>query len=148
MMDLDPAEWESRFEAVTLKQLILLCEVSGLRQSIGPEEEHPCGLDLDIDAQSPHPARFHQPDKRIELSQRIEKHIEDRYRHIHNENFDGPWPLAKYDGYLGFIVLWDHWQSPFKDLVFCRHPFENPSRASSFNRPRMWDDSSDEDGLA
>jgi len=72
--------------------------------------------------------------------------MENTYRHIHNEEFDDPWVLAKEDGYLFFVVLWDHWHSPSEDLV-CRRRFENSSRARSFDRPRVWDDSSDEDNL-
>ncbi len=57
-MELDPADWQSRLEAVSLKQLILLNEMSNLTQSIGPEEGHPYGPNLDIDTDSQHPLAF------------------------------------------------------------------------------------------
>jgi hypothetical protein len=145
-MEVDPAGWQARLEAVSLKQLILLYEMSNLRQSIGSEEGHPCGPNLDIDIQSQHPASFRRSDKRIELSRRIRKHMENTYQRIYNEDFDDPWGLAKEDGYLFFVVLWDHWQSPFEDLVR-RRGFELSSRARSFDGPVVWDDSSDEDNL-
>ncbi len=69
--------------------------------------------------------------------------MENTYRRYHNEDFDDPWGLAKEDGYLFFVVLWDHWQSPFEDLV-CRRGFELLCRARSLG-PRLWDHNSDED---
>lgn len=146
-MELDTAGWHSRLETMSLKQLILLYEMSNLTQSIGPEEGHSDSPNVDTDITSPHPASFRRSDRRIELSRRIKKHMEHTYRRIHDEDFDDPWVLAKEDGYLFFIVMWDHWQSPFEDLV-CRRRFENSSCAGSFDGPGVWDDSSDEDSLA
>jgi len=140
MMELDTAEWHSRLEAASLKQLILLYELSKLTQSIGPGEGHQ-------DPESQHPARFHRSDKRRELSRKIGEHMGHTYRRIHNKKFDDPWVHAKEDGYLFFVVMWDHWQKPFEALV-CRRPFEDPSCARSFDGPGVWDDSSDEDSLA
>ncbi len=67
-MEMNPAEWQSRLEAVSLKQLILLYEMSKLTQSIGSEEGHPCGPNLDIDIQSQHPASFRRTDERQSLT--------------------------------------------------------------------------------
>lgn len=145
LMELDPGEWQSRLEAVSLKQLILSYEMSNLTQTIGSETGYHYGP-YDIDNQSQHPAGFRRSDKRSKLSRRIRKHMENTYRHIHHEGFDDPWVLAKEEGYLFFVVLWDHWQPPFKDLVCCRQ-FGHSSSARSFDKLGVWDDSSDEDRL-
>lgn len=122
-MEVDPAEWQSRLEAVSLKQLILLYEMSNLIQSIGSVEGQPNDPNLELNTQSHHWASFRRSDTRVELGQRIRKHMENTYRRIHNEEFEDPWALAKEDGFLMFVVLWDHWQPPFEDLVY-RRPFE------------------------
>jgi hypothetical protein len=145
-MELDPAVWQSRLEAVSLKQIILLYEMSNLRHNIGSEVGHHYGPH-DIDTQSQRPTSFRRSDKRIELSRRIRKYMENTYRRIHSEDFGDPWVLAKEDGYLSFLVLWDHWQPPFEDLV-CRRQFEVSRCARSFDGPGVWDDSSDEETLA
>lgn len=145
-MELSIDEWHSRLEAASLKQLILLYEMSNLTQSIGPGEGHLDCPDLDVDPKSQHPASFRRSNKRIELSRKIKKHMEHTYLRIHGEDFDDPWVLAKEDGYLFFVVMWDHWQQPFEDLVCCRR-FEDSSCARSFDVPGGGNDSSDEDSV-
>ncbi len=139
-MKLDTAEWRSRLEAASLKQLMLLYETSNLMQSIEPGEGH-------SDPELQHHTSFRRSDKRIELSRKISKHMDHRYRCIHNQDFDDPWVLAKSDGYLDFVVMWDHWQRPFEDLV-CRRPIEILTCARSYDGPGVWEDSSDEDSPA
>jgi len=85
-----PAEWQSRLEAVSLKQLILLYEMFNLIQSIGSEEGHSNNPNLDSNTQSQHWANFLRSDTRVELSRRTRKHMENTYRCIHNEDFDDP----------------------------------------------------------
>lgn len=111
LMKLDTAKWRSRLEAASLKQLMLLYEMSNLTQSIEPGEGR-------SDPELQHHTSFRRSDKRIELSREIRKHMDDRYRCIHDQELDDPWVLAKSDGYLNFIVMWDHWQQPFKDLIW------------------------------
>lgn len=139
-MKLDTAEWHLRLEAASLKQLMLLYETSKLTQSIEPGEGHP-------NPELRHHTSFRRSDKRIELSRKIREHMEHRYRRIHDQDFDDPWVLAKSDGHLWFVVMWDHWQQPFEDLV-CRRPIETSPCARSYDGPGVWEDSSDEDSPA
>lgn len=98
-MGLDPGEWQSRFEVVSLKQLNLLCEMSDLTQTIGSETGYHYGP-YSMNNQSQHPADSHGSDKRLKLSRRIQKDMENTYRRIHNEESDHPWVLANEEGYL------------------------------------------------
>lgn len=143
-MRLDAAEWQSRLEAMTSKQVVLLYEMSRLTQSVGLEEAHPENTTLDADPKSQHPTSFRRSDKRQALSRRTKEHMEHTYRRIHNEDFDEPWVNAKEDGYLWFVVMWDHWQTPFEDLM-CRRLGQTSRSARSFEGPGIWDDSSDEE---
>ena len=130
-MKLDTTEWHSRLEAASLKQLILLYEMSNLTQSIEPGEGH-------SNPKLQHHTSFRPSNKRMELSRKTNKHIEHRYRHIYDQGFNGPWVLAKSDGYLDFVVMWDHWQRP-NDI---------PTFARSYDGHGVWEDSSDEDSPA
>ncbi len=136
-MKVDATEWQPRLEAMTLKQIYHLYEMSRLTQSIGGEEiipplRHPCH-----DPDSLHAINSNKSEKRKALERKIMDHLERRYMEVYNEGAEDPWIYANDEGFLWFIIMWDHWQRDFKSIV-CRQ------RKPNCAKERLWDDSSDE----
>ena len=143
MLKLDHAESQKRLESMTVKQLYHLCEMCRLPQSIGNEEVLPAqakGKDL---------AKIRmvergRPPHRNALRERAWHCLGQKYERIHDEDADEPWFEAKHEGYLDWIVLWDHWQPPLRALVMCQRGMMPPDIRSDLER-ELWDDSSDEE---
>ena len=144
MMRIDAVEWQSSLEAMTLKQLYHLCEMSKLTQSIGREEMVPAPQYPDAKPDSVHAINHGRSEERDALDRRIWEHIEHTYLRIHNQDAEYPWIHTYYEGYLWFIVMWDHWQPSLKEMV-CRRRPTDPSLRPSFEKQYLWDDSSDEE---
>ena len=134
LMRLSATEWQLRLENMRLKQLYLLREMCRLTQSIGREEvvpppEYPNAAPGSINA-----INSGRSQERIALSEMIWEQIE-RTQSIHDQPAEYPWALTKHEGYLWFIVMWDHWQSSLEDIICV------PRSGKQY----LWDDSSDEE---
>lgn len=143
-MKVDAAEWQSRLESMTLKQLYHLCEMSKLTQSVGREEVVPAPRHPDVPPDSVHAINSGRSEKRVTLEKRTWEHIEHTYQRVHHREAEDPWIHTKHEGYLWFIVMWDHWQACLREVVCGRRPMD-PSPDASFEKQYLWDNSSDEE---
>ena len=139
-MKIDATEWPPRLEAMTLKQLYYLYEMTKLTQSIGMEEIVPAPPFPNADPDSVIAINSGQSKERIVLGEKIWGHIERAYQRIYHKDAEYPWILAKDEGFLWFIVMWDHWQPSLKQILCGRRPID-----SAFEKQYLWDDSSDEE---
>ena len=144
MMKLDPTEWQSRLEPMTMKQLYQLYEMSTLTQSIGREEVVPAPRFPDADPNSIHAINKGRSQERVALSEKIWQRIEHTYQRIYHRDAELVWVHTLYEGAWGFIVMWDHWQSSLKEVVCGRRSID-PSPRPSFEKQYLWNDSSDEE---
>lgn len=132
LMKLDVAQSQAaRLEAMTLKQLYHLCEMSMLTQNIGREEDVPVPLDLRQNPDSTAAIDHRRSKERRALAARIWKHLEQTFLHIHHEDADYVWLYAKEDGFLSSVVIWDHWQTCLKEVV-CGRQVAAPSPRPDF----------------
>ena len=135
MMRLDAAEWQMRLDAMTLKQLYHLYEMSRLTQSIGGEEVIPAQDD------SMSAIKMGRSEKRIDLERSTWKHIERIFQDVYGDNAIDVWGRAAFEGFMWFLIIWDHWQ-PELNIVVCGQP---TSPGPSFEKENLWDDSSDDE---
>lgn len=145
-MRVGAAEWQSRLEALTLKQLYHLYEMTKLTQSIEGEDLILKPLFPNADPSSFHAISLDQSQERIALGKKTWEHIEQTYQRIHHKEAEWPWDLAKDEGFLWCIVLWDHWQESLKQIV-CDRQATQPSTRLLFEQQYLWDDSSEEEVL-
>lgn len=143
-MKVDTTEWQPRLEAMTLKQLYHLCEMTKLTQSIGREEVVPAPPFPNADPDSAIAINSGQSKERIALGEKTWEHIERTYQRIYHRDAEYPWIFAKDEGFLWFIVMWDHWQPSLRQII-CRWLPTDPSPRASFEKQYLWDDSSDEE---
>lgn len=145
-MKLDPSALQTRLESTTLKQLYYLCEMSKLTQNIGGEEAVPLPYNpsADTNPDSEHIIDHRRSRERAALGARIWDHLVRTFRRIHDDDPEDVWVYAKEDGFLSFVVLWDHWHPLLKEFVCCREATV-PSPRPDFERRFIWDDSSDEE---
>lgn len=141
------SKWSSKLESLTLKQLYRLHEMTKLTQSIGQGEERvPPPVYPDEPPDSVHSINSGQSEERLALSDQIWQHIQQISQRVFHQDAPAPSVFAKHEGFMGFVVLWDHWQESFKDLV-CHESTVSPALKPSptFEKQYIWDDSSDED---
>lgn len=91
MMKMDAAEWQPRLDAMSLKQLYYLCEMTKLTQSIGREEVVPAPVFPNADPQSAIAINSGQSEKRITLGEKTWEHIESIYQRVYYHR-DAEWP--------------------------------------------------------
>lgn len=139
MMEVGSAEWQPRLEAMRLKQLYHLCEMTNLTQRIEGEDVVLEPQLPDADPDSYHAINLDQSKKRIALGEQTWEHIERSYQRVYHMDAEWPWKYSKDDGVLWLILMWDHWQGELRKVV-CR-PFTEPSCEKGY----LWDDSSDEE---
>lgn len=140
-MKVAPAEWQSRFESMTLKQLYQLHEMSKLRQSIGREEVLPPHPFPDAKSGSISATSRGRSQERIALETMIWQRLNDVFKRIYEtkaiviqDDFD--------EGAGGFVAIWDHFQEPLRGNVSqCNGPYHSPSFVEQY----LWDDISDEE---
>lgn len=145
-MKLDPAEWALRLESMTLQQLYYLFELTKLTQSIG-HEEYPY---------SP-PAAFPKPppasmdavnndksDKRIALEATVRQQIHYMSQRFFQRDIMDVSIYAASEGFLWFVVLWDHWQPSLKEIV-CHLPRDAIKPSPEETKQYLWDDNFDKE---
>ncbi len=149
MQSNDPSKWLSKLESMTLKQLYRLHEMTKLTQSIGQGEEPiPPPMFLDEPPDSVHSINSGQSEQRIALSDQVWQQIQHISQRIFHQDAQAPIVYAKHEGFMWFVVLWDHWQESFKDLV-C-HQSTTPAElkpSPALEKQYLWDDSSDGEWL-
>ncbi|KAL8690463.1 MAG: hypothetical protein Q9218_004099, partial [Villophora microphyllina] len=97
-----PLEWQARINAMTLKELFLLCEISRLPDSIGRGEEViPPPLYPGADPQSYDAINRGRSPERDALEKLILSHLETTYTRTHGRAMDGIWVYAMEEGFLG-----------------------------------------------
>lgn len=140
LLQTNPQNWPKKLEAIRLKDLYLRFEMSKLNQSFGLEEEIPPFPDP-----QPRPGSFHAINRRFSkkreaLSEMIWRDIEET--HLKGEASDLWVVYVKTEGYLNFLVIWDHWQYNLKSIACTQGSRdENPEVGSA--KESFWEDSSD-----
>ena len=142
----DASKWQLKLESMTLKQLFRLHEMAQLTQSIGQGEESIKSLDIPNDlSDSVHSINTDRSQERIDLGHQIWRQIQRVSQRTFHQDAHDPSVYAKHEGFMWFVVFWDHWQESLKDLV-CHQSTISPAMRPSpeFERQYLWDDSSDE----
>lgn len=116
-MKLDASEWESRLEHITSKQLYCLHEMTKLAQSIGREEAVPPPLFPDMPPDSVLNINTRRSVKRFALEERVWQQIQGISQRIFNQDALLRDFYLKHEGFMWFVVMWDHWQPSLKDMV-------------------------------
>ena len=147
LMTLPAASWQPRLELLTLKQLYYLLEMSQLTQNIGRgEEEIPSPRQPNT--KPPYSSRTmggRRSKKRISLEESIRAQLTSAYERIHHSSWEDVSAYSLEEGSLGFIVMWDHWQSALKTVVCKRRPNAKcPLTHSEIQY--CWGESEDEEG--
>lgn len=143
----DPSKWSSKLGSMTLKQLYYLHEMTKLTQSIGQGEE-PVSPPM-FPGEPPgtvHSINSSQSEKRIALGDKIWQQIQYLSQRFYHEDAHYTCVYAKHEGFMWFVVLWDHWQASLKDLVCHRVTTSATLKPSpALEKQYIWDDSSDDE---
>ena len=143
----DPVRWQARLNTMRLKELCHLYEMSQLPDSFGGGEETLPPPRFPI--RNPNPTCVYdvfptKSEERIMLEKMILKHLNETYKQTHEgERMDGIWANSGDEGYYGFMVIWDHWQSSLKEVI-CNIYSRRPPLNKGYNWD-LWDESSDEE---
>lgn len=140
LLKVDSSEWQSRLDALPLRELYYLWEMTKLFQNVGGDEplhesRHWNG----------HPLmrREARSDKRAELEKTVWAHIDQTYHNLYDSSAEYPWITLKESGYMYFQVMWDYWQSTLKYIVCQQNGWRNGIQA--YVREEQWNDSEDDD---
>ena len=130
---------------MTLRQLFYLCEMCHLPQSVGRgKEEIPASVYPNTDSDSALAISVaRRSAKRVALNEKIWNHIIQIHRRIHHRDPPYVWVHCKEEGFMGFICLWDHWQSSLFEIVCARRP-QKSSPVTEHESKYLWDESEDE----
>lgn len=139
LMNLNPSEWKVRLEAMTSQELYYLHEMTKLTQSIGKEEIVPPPLFTDQPPNSIHAINSGRSEKRIAVEETVWQQVERSSQRIFGEEAVHPEVYTKYEGFMWFVVIWDHWQPSLKDAVL--HTSRSAKRRSpEFVKRYLWND--------
>lgn len=144
MMKMSLAAQQAKLETMTLKTLYQMHEMCELTQSIGCEEPIPapcCKIVDDYDSERS--INWDRSDARCDLQKRIWKRIETIYYDIHKTKPIDTSGDALYDGWLVWVVMWDHWQRDFKNVCLQQFLHQRPEPPDTTHI--LWEDSSDEE---
>lgn len=143
-MKLDPAEWPPRLASMTSQQLYYIHEMTKLTQSIGHEEDIPPLPFPNVRPDSFDAVNLGQSDKRIALEDEIRNRIEYNSQRFFQIEAAHPSVYAKHEGFLFFVLVWDHWQPPLKELI-CYPPRSAIRLSPEETRRYLWDDNYDKE---
>lgn len=142
LLSLECSEWESRLEAMTSQELYYLHEMTKLTQSIGREERVPPPMFPHEPPDSVHSINSGRSEKRITLERRIWQQIQYNSVRFFERDAQDPSVYAKHEGFLWFVVMWDHWQPSLENMV-C-HQSVSPIKPSQAVREKyLWNKSWD-----
>ena len=103
----DPSMWSLKIEALTLKQLYYLFEMTSLTQSIGQGEEQIPSPNCDyhhIDCvDSIHCATSKE---HLALGEKVWARIQDISQQMLGQEAQHPWTFAKLEGFMDFLITW------------------------------------------
>ena len=143
LMRVDQSEWDSTLQGMTSQELYYLWEMAQLTQSIGREEVVPPPMFPNQPPDSIHSINHGRSQKRIDLEQRLWQQIERISWRFFEQDAHNPCVYAKHEGHPPFIVLWDHWQPPLKEII-C-HKYQSPVQLSpAVIEQYLWKDELDE----
>ena len=143
LMRLDLSECDSRLQAMTSQELYYLWEMTKLTQSIGQEEIVPPPMFPDEPSDSVHSINSGRSEKRIALEGIIWQQIQRNSWQFFERNAQDPSIYTKHEGFLWFVVLWDHWQPSLKDLV-CHQSVSPRKLSPAVQQQYFWNDKLDE----
>ena len=138
-------EWTSRLQRTSLKQLLYLNEISWLPYIVAVGDDF-MQLSQGSIATSSRQSTDEAPSfqNRLQaLCKTIGEQTEQTYRRLHGESRGPLWVYAIDEGYMNFLVMWDHWQSSLKELV-CGTRSKAPPYQKDFHW-EFWEDSSDDE---
>ena len=139
LMSLNPSEWKSSLEVMTSQELYYLHEITKLTQSIGGQEIIPPPIFPDQLPESVHAINSGRSEKRISLEETVWQQIEHTSQRIFGQEAIHPEVYAKHEGFMWFVVIWDHWQPSLKDAVL--HTSRSAERPSPEVVKRyLWND--------
>ena len=144
LMKLDPADWAPRLESMTSQQLYYLHEMTKLTQSIGHEEELTPSQFPNQPPDSYHAINTGQSDKRIALENKAWERIQYVSQRFFQRDATDASVYAKHEGFLFFVVIWDHWQPSLKDVV-CHLSRSTVRLGPEDERKCLWDDNFDKE---
>ena len=78
------------------------------------------------------------------LGEKVWARIDDVSQQIFGQDSPHPVIYAKHEGFMDFVVMWDHWHDSLKDLVG-HHSISKFRPDPAFEKRYLWDDSSDEE---
>ena len=116
-----------------------------LPQSIGGVEKRSPPHSPDADPNSFNAVNQSRSPKRYDLEHAVERHIERRHWEVHGEKPDWPIGYALEEGFLVWVVFWDHWQENLMSTV-CYGPDHDTPSQLRLNRS-LWEESSDDEGF-
>ena len=129
---------------MTSQELYYLYEMTLLTQSIGKEE-----------VISPPTCPYVPPelfpvfnsgrsDKRIWLEQKVWLQIQFISLRFFKRDPRNPSVYANHEGFLWYVVLWDHWQPSLKDIV-CHESVSSRQPGQAVQEQYLWNDRWDDD---
>ena len=139
LMRLDCSEWNSRLQEMTSQELYYLLEMTKLTQSIGREEIVPPPRHPHESSDSVHSINSGRSEKRIALEGMIWQQIQRNSWQFFERKAQDPIIYTKHEGFLWFVVLWDHWQPSFKDLV-CHQSVSPRKLSPAIQKQYVWND--------
>ncbi|KAJ5587658.1 uncharacterized protein N7459_003423 [Penicillium hispanicum] len=140
----DSAGVQRILESTTLKQLYQLYEMCELLQNIGRDEVLPSLQNTGAAPTSGVMLTLQRPKARKTVQSQIWKRLQHVSKRVRNEHAEDVTLYAKEDGFLFFVVIWDHWQPTLKEMV-CGRQLTDPSPDVELEKTYLWDDSSDEE---
>ena len=143
LMRLDPSKWEPRLQAMTSQELYYLREMANLTQSIGREEDVPPPMFPDQPPDSFHSINQGRSEKRIALEEKIWEQVQRNSRQFFDRDAQDTSIYAKHEGFLCFVVMWDHWQPSLKDIV-CHQSVSTIRLSPEVVSQYLWNDGLDE----
>ena len=143
LMRLDCSEWNSRLQEMTSQELYYLLEMTKLTQSIGREEIVPPPRYPHESSDSVHSINSGRSEKRIALEGMIWQQIQRNSWQFFERKAQDPIIYTKHEGFLWFVVLWDHWQPSLKDLV-CHQSVSPRKLSPAVQKQYFWNDKWDE----
>ena len=128
---------------MTSQELYYLREMTKLTQSIGREEIVPPPMFPRGPSDSVHSINSGQSEKRIALERRIWLQIQRNSWRFFERDAQDPSGYAKHEGFLWFVVLWDHWQPSLKDMV-CHQSVSLVKPSPAVKEQYLWNTGLDE----
>jgi hypothetical protein len=125
---------------MTSQELYYLREMANLAQSIGREETLPPLSYLNEPAHSVfHVYAFGPSEKRSALERKAWHQIQHNSRHFLERDAHHVDIYAKHEGFLWFVVLWDHWQLKLEDAI-CHDPRSSAKLSPAVKEQYLWND--------